>query len=53
MLLLSDKGQRPSQIASALGCSAQAVRNTLRVFAAEGTACLLQKPSRPKTSHAV
>ena len=53
MLLQSDQGQRPSQIASSLGCSAQAVRNSLRAFAAEGTACLRQKPSRPKTSHAV
>jgi transposase len=53
LLLLSDKGQRPSQIAAALGCSAQAVRNSLRAFAAEGLACLRQKPSRPKTIHAV
>ncbi len=53
MLLHSDQGQRPSQIASSLGCSAQAVRNTLRAFTNEGLACLLQKPSRPKTIHAV
>src|SRR5262245_2293869 len=51
MLLQSEQRQRPSQIAAALGCSAQAVRNTLRAFAAEGLACLLQKPSRPKTIH--
>jgi transposase len=53
MLLQSDQGQRPSQIGSALGCSAQAVRNTLRAFAAEGLACLRQKPSRPRTIHSV
>jgi len=53
MLLQSDQGQRPSQIAAALGCSAQAVRNTLRAFAADGLACLPQKPSRPKTIYAV
>ena len=53
ILLQSRQGQRPSQIASALGCSAQAVRNSLRAFAAEGLACLLQKPSRPKTIHSV
>jgi transposase len=53
MLLQSDQRQRPSQIAAALGCSAQAVRNTLRAFAAEGLACLLQKPSRPKTIHTI
>ena len=53
LLLQSEKGQRPSQIAAALGYSAQAVRNTLRAFAAFGMACLRQKPSRPKTLHAV
>jgi transposase len=53
MLLQSDQGQRPSQIASLLGCSAQAVRNTLRAFATEGLACLPQKHSRPKTIHSV
>jgi transposase len=53
MLLHSDQGQRPSQIASSLGCSAQAVRDALHAFAAEGLACLPQKPSRPKTIHSV
>ena len=53
ILLHSGRGQRPSQIASALGCSAQAVRDALRAFAAEGLACLRQKPSRPKTIHSV
>jgi len=53
MLLQSDQGQRPSHIAASLGCSAQAVRNTLRAFAAEGLDCLRQKPSTPKTIHAV
>jgi transposase len=53
MLLLSEQGQRPSQIASSLACSAQAVRNSLRAFAAEGLACLRAKPSRPKTIHCV
>jgi transposase len=53
LLLQSNQGQRPSQIAASLNCSAQAVRDALRVFAAEGLACLLHKPSRPKTIHAV
>src|SRR5262249_2547196 len=53
MLLRSDQGQRPCQIGSALGCTAQAVRNTLRAFATQGLACLRQKPSRPKTIHSV
>lgn len=52
-LLASDRGQRPSAIAATLGCSAQSVRNALRAFAAEGLACLRQKPSRPKTIHAL
>lgn len=53
ILLHSDQGQRPSQIASSLGCSAQAVRDSLRTFAAEGLACLCRKSSRPKTIHSV
>jgi len=52
ILLQSDRGQRPSQIAAALGCSSQAVRDILRAFAAEGLACLRQKSTRPKTPHA-
>jgi transposase len=53
MLLHSSQGQIPSRIASSLGCSAQAVRDVLRAFAAEGLACLRQKPSRPKTIYCV
>jgi transposase len=52
ILLQSDRGRRPSQIAAALGCSAQAVRDVLRAFAAEGLACLCQKSTRPRTIHA-
>src|SRR4051794_15957983 len=51
-LLASDRGQRPSRIAAALGCSAQAVRDAIHAFAAEGTACLRAKPKAPKTVHA-
>src|SRR5574338_566278 len=50
-LLASDRGQRPAQVAAALGCSSQAVRNALRAFAAEGLACLRPKPKAPKTTH--
>jgi transposase len=50
-LLASAEGQRPSQIAASLGCSSQAVRNAIRAFAAEGTACLRPKSKRPKTTH--
>lgn len=52
ILLQSDQGCRPSQIAAALGCSSQAVRDALRAFAADGLACLRQKSTRPKTPHA-
>jgi transposase len=52
VLLASDRGQRPSQVAAALGCSSQSVRNALNAFAAEGLACLRQKSTRPKTIHA-
>lgn len=52
ILLQSHRGRRPSQIAAALGCSSQAVRDVLHAFAAEGLACLRQKSTRPKTIHA-
>jgi transposase len=51
ILLASDRGRRPAQIAASLGCSSQAVRNALRAFAAGGTACLRQKSKAPKTTH--
>ncbi len=51
ILLASDQGRRPSDIAAALGCSSQSVRNALRAFAAEGAACLAPKSKRPKTIH--
>jgi transposase len=52
ILLQSDRAMRPSQIAAALGCSSQAVRDVLRAFTAEGLACLRAKSTRPKTIHA-
>jgi hypothetical protein len=52
ILLASDRGQRPSQIAAALGCGTQTVRDALRAFAAEGLSCLHAKPKTPKTIHA-
>jgi transposase len=51
ILLASDQGQRPSQIAAALGCGVQTVRDALHAFAAEGLDCLPQKPKTPKTIH--
>ena len=52
ILLASNQGQRPSRIAAALGCGVQTVRDALHAFAAEGLACLQQKPKTPKTIHA-
>jgi len=52
ILLASDQGQRPSRIAAALGCAAQTVRDAIRAFHAEGTACLRAKPKAPKAPHA-
>ena len=52
VLLASDRGQRPAQVAASLGCSSQSVRDAIKAFAAEGTACLRQKSTRPKTIHA-
>ena len=52
ILLASAQGQRPSRIAAALGCSAQAVRDAINAFAAEGLACLRAKSKAPKTVHA-
>jgi len=51
ILLASDRGQRPAQVAASLGCSSQAVRNAIRAFAAEGVACLRQKSKAPRTTH--
>jgi transposase len=51
ILLASDQGRRPSQIAAALGWGVQTVRDALRAFAAEGLSCLRAKPKTPKTVH--
>jgi hypothetical protein len=53
ILLLSHQGQRPSQTAAALSCSAQGVRDALRAFARRGLDCLKPLPKTPKTVHAV
>ena len=51
ILLASAKGQRPSQIAAALGCATQTVRDAIRAFHADGAACLRPKSRAPKTVH--
>ena len=40
------------RIAAAPGCSSQAVRDALHVFAAEGTVCLRARSRAPRTVHA-
>ena len=52
ILLASSRGRRPSEIARALRCATQTVRNTLHAFEREGLSCLHQESSRPKTVHA-
>ncbi len=49
ILPASAKGQRPSEIAKNLGCSAQTIRNALRAFEQEGLSCLVAPSTRPKT----
>jgi transposase len=51
ILLASAAGQKPSQIATALGCATQTVRDAIRAFHAGGTGCLAAKPTAPKTTH--
>jgi DDE superfamily endonuclease/Winged helix-turn helix len=53
ILLHSDRGRRPSQIAADLGCGAQTVRDALHAFAREGLGCLHARPRTPKTIHTV
>src|SRR5215831_16335337 len=52
ILLASAQGQRPSRIATALGCTAQTVRDAIHAFAAGGAACLRAKSKAPQTVHA-
>lgn len=50
IVLASARGARPSQIARTVGCSAQAVRNAIRAFDADGTDALTRRSSRPHTT---
>jgi transposase len=50
ILLASAQGQRPAQIAAALGCARQTVRNTLHAFERQGPACLARGSNRPKSA---
>ncbi len=53
ILLKSADGQWPKQVAAAVGCCVQSVRNAIRALHAEGLGCLREKPSAPKTTRAV
>src|SRR6476661_722591 len=50
ILLASADGRRPAQIAAALGCATQTVRNAVAAFEAEGAACLEPKSHRPQSA---
>lgn len=47
ILLASARGERPSQIAAHVGCTAQTVRNTLRAYRADSAGCLRARSTRP------
>jgi transposase len=49
IVLASARREPPARIASALGCSAQTVRNAIRAFEAGPTESLVQQSSRPKS----
>ena len=53
ILLASAEGLKPAQIGARFGCATQTVRDALRAFAAEGTACLQAKSHRPKSARPV
>lgn len=50
VLAASAEGLKPSAIGARLGCSTQIVRNALRAFESEGTACLREKSHRPTSA---
>ncbi len=50
ILLASDNGLRPPQIARNLSCAPGTVRNALHAFGREGLACLKAKSSRPHSA---
>ena len=49
ILLASSRSQRPSQIATNLGCSVQTVRNAIKDFHQQGLDSLKPGSSRPKS----
>lgn len=53
ILLASNRGQRPSQIAQALQGCVQTVRNGIHAFERQGLACLEEPSHRAKSLHPV
>jgi transposase len=51
ILLASARGERVPQIARALSCDEQTVRNTLHAFNTRGLGALARRSSRPHTIH--
>ena len=51
ILLASARGETARQIAAHLGCSDQAVRDTIRAFNGRGLAALARRSSRPATTY--
>ena len=51
VLLASAGGRKTSEIAAAVGCATQTVRDAIRAFHADGVGCLAPKSSAPKTTH--
>src|SRR3989442_743355 len=49
IVLSSSRGQTAQQVAPALGCAEQTVRNVIRAFNAHGSLCLRKQSCRPKT----
>jgi transposase len=53
ILLASAEGQRPSAIATRVGCAVGTVHNAIRAFAGEGIGCLTEKKHGPKDAQPI
>jgi len=51
ILVASARGERPRQIAAAVGCSDQTVRDAIHAFTDQGPGALTRRSSRPTTTH--
>jgi hypothetical protein len=52
ILLASAAGKGPAEIGRVVGVTAQAVRNAIRAFHADGLGCLTARSNAPKVPHA-